>query len=563
MHQLNVDKRLYTPLKALVDEEAMFADLTEEEQRVALALLAEFERDGIALSEEKKRTVFELQMKEREIQAKLGVQVSTRKTPTLEVTREEVERCPHPLQHLLSSFAHRADHLSISIAASDEVTRAVLAHAPCEELRKRFYLANHAVESFNELNQTLEGLIVVRHALAQNFGFESYAHLVTSDKMAKRPDNVMTFLRERHDSLKGDLEIEMQALVAEKQRIEGTTATDLFPWDLMYYKQRVVDQACGDLLSGAASYLSMENCINAFQLLTCRLFGISMREENLESTERWAAGIRKFVLWQGDELVGTLYLDLFAREGKYANPCHMQLHTRGDNEELLPNAAVVCNIAASIGGARLTLLTPEQVNMLFHEFGHALHCLLCKTKLQFLAGTRGEHDFVETPAHLMEHFAFAPAILDLYAKHYVTGATMNSRMMAALNRSSSLFQASTLQQQLLYSAVDQTLFGPDFNHNEPITSPANQQLLVRLYEEFSLTDLQPDTAVITRFSHLITYGAVYYSYAFGSAFAADLWKALFASNPLSETAGIRYRESILRWGGTRDPSRMLEDALRP
>ena len=563
MHELNVDKRLYAPLKALVDESGIFASLDEEEQRVALALLAEFERDGIGLSQEEKRRVFELQMKEQQLHAQLASKLPLRKVPHVDIPREEVERYPPTIRKLLTALAHRIEDNGLYVRASDEATRTVLTQAPCPVLRQRFFLANHCADSFKELNETLEELIKVRHALAQGFGYESYAHLVTSYKMARTPENVLAFLRQRNAALREELEAERKLLIAEKASIEGGDCDELYPWDLAYLRNLASTTMFGDLLEGAPSYLSTENCIRAFQLLCSQLFGVEMREAGLEKEERWAGDIRKLLLWEDEKLIGTLYLDLFAREGKYANPCHMQIHTRGPDEQLVPTAAVICNLPSSIGGSRFSLLAPEQVSMLFHEFGHALHCLLSNTKLQFLAGTRGEQDFVETPAQLMEYFAFDPSVLELYAKHYITGARMSKQMTKALNQSSSQFQASTLQQQLFFSAIDQTIFGPAYNHDQPVNSPANEALLAPLYDEFNLTPLQAGTAVITRFSHLVTYGAVYYSYAFGSAFAADIWTSVFKHDPLSRAAGTRYRESILRWGGTRDPSRMLADALRP
>jgi intermediate peptidase len=193
------------------------------------------------------------------------------------------------------------------------------------------------------------------------------------------------------------------------------------------------------------------------------------------------------------------------------------------------------------------------VETLFHEFGHALHSLLSRTTFQHLSGTRAATDFVETPSHLLEHFAWDPNFLPAFAKHYITKEVLSDEMIRLLVQSRQDFKSIELQNQLLYARFDQTLFGV------PIRATSTE-ILSRLYQECNVPFAE-GAHWHTRFGHLVTYGAGYYGYLYAQAFASDLWKEYLADHCLDSTSGRRLWHEMLKHGGAKDPQAMMRSLL--
>ena len=218
----------------------------------------------------------------------------------------------------------------------------------------------------------------------------------------------------------------------------------------------------------------------------------------------------------------------------------------------LPIVALVSNLSAGRDGS----LTHGEVETLFHEFGHALHSLLSRTKFQHMSGTRASMDFVETPSHLMENFVWDPRFLNIMARHCDTGAPKPNHMIQQLVKSRYEFHAIERRNQIIYAMFDQKLFGKQVDK----TGSTTIQLFDQLHKDYGVPHL-PGTHWHTRFGHLVTYGAGYYGYLFSQVFATDIWKVCFEENCLSREAGDRFWHQILAHGGAKDPWQMLTDML--
>eukprot|EP00510_Aplanochytrium_minuta_P010314 CAMPEP_0184069144 /NCGR_PEP_ID=MMETSP0957-20130417/40021_1 /TAXON_ID=627963 /ORGANISM="Aplanochytrium sp, Strain PBS07" /LENGTH=407 /DNA_ID=CAMNT_0026368437 /DNA_START=209 /DNA_END=1432 /DNA_ORIENTATION=- len=396
--------------------------------------------------------------------------------------------------------------------------------------------------------------------------------MVTSYKMAKCPETVVTFLEDLTSKIYHQAEVEKDILLQRKKLTEGTESSELYPWDIPYYIQQVEKDHHGTSLDNLSAYFSIENCIEGLRLLCTSLFGIQLVQVDFDNGESWASDLKKLELREENgDLIGHLYLDLYPRSNKYYNAAHFQIcsgrikPSSWTQKKPVATAALVCNFNVSrsfaLGLSDNCLLNHSEVQILFHEFGHALHSLLSRTELQHLSGTRGELDFIETPAQLMEYFTFDEKFLQLFAKHYVTGASIPTDMVKSLNESRNRFQAIHVQQQILYSMFDQAISGPKFDHVAGVSSVASTDLLRHLEYVHRGFDIEQSNFWHARFTHFINYGSSYYSYLYAKAFAADIWHTCFESDPLSRESGQKYRDEILRWGGAKDPIDMLEAML--
>lgn len=217
--------------------------------------------------------------------------------------------------------------------------------------------------------------------------------------------------------------------------------------------------------------------------------------------------------------------------------------------------ALICNFSGSHNSS-LARLNHFEIETLFHEFGHALHSLLSRTEYQHFSGTRVALDLAETPSNLFEYYACDYRVLKTFAKHYSTGETIPEKLVESMQGAKKMFAATELQRQIFYALIDQTLFGDQLAGQRDTSS-----VVADLKSQYTSWRHVEGTHWQTRFSHLLNYGAGYYSYLYAKCFAATIWQKLCQDDPLSLTTGTALRTKFLQHGGAKDPSEMLKDLV--
>ncbi|CAN1159049.1 Mitochondrial intermediate peptidase, mitochondrial [Linum perenne] len=292
-------------------------------------------------------------------------------------------------------------------------------------------------------------------------------------------------------------------------------------------------------------------------MLVKSLFGATFHEVPMAEGESWHPDVLKMVLHHPDEGdLGTLYLDLYQRKGKYPGCANFSIkggRRISETEYQLPVVALVCNFSGSHDSSTVRL-NHWELETLFHEFGHAIHSLLSRTDYQHFAGTRVVLDFAETPSNLFEYYAWDYRVLKTFAKHYATGEVIPEKLVESLLAARDMFAATELQRQVFYSLVDQTLFG---EQTTPISDTSS--IVAELKREFTSWEHVDGTHWEARFSHLLNYGAGYYSYLYARCIAATIWKKLCKEDPLSLATGTAIRTKLLQHGGAKEPAEMLQD----
>eukprot|EP00797_Seminavis_robusta_P018285 Sro273_g105090.1 intermediate peptidase (325) ;mRNA; r:23300-24274 len=277
--------------------------------------------------------------------------------------------------------------------------------------------------------------------------------------------------------------------------------------------------------------------------------------------------------------LGTIYLDLQKRQGKYGHAAHFTVRCGCMLESPYNNAgsssaeavfqkpiiALVCNLANynhASGGS--SLLTHSEVETIYHELGHMLHSMLSRTKFQHMSGTRAPMDFVETPSHWLEHFVWDKEFLQVLGRHHHTGEPIPEELVTRLQQSRNAFYAIERQNQILYALFDQQIFGSSVPRDGDLSkSPAvsdTTEIFAGLHREHGVPYAE-GTHWHSRFGHLVTYGASYYGYLYSQVFAGDIWKHCFEGDSMSREAGERIWKTMLIHGGARDPNLMLEELL--
>ncbi len=241
----------------------------------------------------------------------------------------------------------------------------------------------------------------------------------------------------------------------------------------------------------------------------------------------------------------------------------MAVSRRGGVLKQLPTIALVCDFAPT-SADRTALLSFHQVETLFHEMGHAVHSVLARTSLQNVAGTRCATDLAELPSTLMEHFAADPSVLALFARHHETDEPLDYELVADGLRMSKRFEGSDDENQILLAMLDQEYHSARAADDASFDSSRIYHDLQRAYGNGPADP--PGTRWQGFFGHLFGYGSTYYSYLFDRVLAERVWTEVFSSGrggaALSRENGEHLKDSLLRWGGSREPWRCVSDALR-
>jgi len=601
--ELNADVNLYRSLVPITSDPTVMMGLEEEERRMAVMLKKEFERDGIHLKDEERKEVQQLSGFVVQLETLFSENLQRHSVYEVEgdLSHEVTKTIPiHAFEQVVSQ--QNASPNSVILSTEPLIANSLLKYSSSAALRKEVYYNTNTCCPQNL--EVLDALISQRHALSTKIGYESYAHYFLTDKMAQSPQNVRAFLGNVQSKCEGQFKDDLATLKHVKQQMEENS-DPIEAWDLSYYTGLVKTHLHGDIGESDSATLSghftVENCLEGMKVLVQRLFGIVMEEADLTAGEQWVntdrhpgsdgvndsskkmsmGKIQKFVFYEeeGERPLGTMYLDLHPREGKYTHAAHFTVRcgckirnkmadsdSHDATEHQLPIVALVCNLSSpnsNIGSSSSAILSHPEVETLFHEFGHAMHSLLSRTSFQHLSGTRAAMDFVETPSHLMEQYVWNEEFLNIIGSHHATGHSPPTKAIQNLVNSRNIFRAMEVQTQVVYALFDQTIFNKPDLWRRPCAgsnTTTTTDVFAMLHRENGVPYVD-GTHWHTRFGHLVTYGAGYYSYLNASIYSADLWNSNFAENAFCRKAGMAYWKQMLIHGGSKDPNLMLKALL--
>ncbi|XP_014468572.1 PREDICTED: mitochondrial intermediate peptidase [Dinoponera quadriceps] len=407
-----------------------------------------------------------------------------------------------------------------------------------------------------EQEYLLHELLSSRHLLAEFCGFASYAHRAVKGSTVESPTVVTEFLNILNENLRSKAAQDFQEMQKMKDA-ESSVRQELMPWDTNYFMAKVKKAWLNTSSTEFAPYFSLGACMEGINILTQSLYGVRLESVPVLTGEVWANNVHKLAVIDEDEgTLGYIYCDFYERAGKPNQDCHFTI--QGGKQ--LPDGSYQSPIVVLMLSLphphwlNPCLLSPSSVDNLFHEMGHALHSMLGRTKYQHVTGTRCSTDFAEVPSVLMEYFASDPRVVSRFAKHFQTREPMPEHLLHKLCASKNIFCASELQNQVFYSMLDQVY------HSGELTKSTTEILADVQRGYYGLPYVQ-NTAWQLRFSHLVGYGAKYYSYLISRAIAAWIWQTYFHNDPFCRSAGDRYRRECLAHGGGKPASQLVSDFL--
>ncbi|HZP12860.1 MAG TPA: M3 family metallopeptidase [Nevskiaceae bacterium] len=390
-------------------------------------------------------------------------------------------------------------------------------------------------------------ILALRDEQAKLLGFSNFAELSLATKMAESPDEVEKFLRDLAIRAKPRAQAELDELRA----LAREDGIELEVWDTAFYSERLRQRKLGLSDEALRPYFPFPQVVRGMFDLVERLYDVKI--EPVGGIPTWHADVTTYALkYRDGETFGIFYLDPYARPatkrgGAWMDECVVRRKLAGGVQ--IPAAYLVCNFTPPLGG-QPALLNHDEVLTLFHEFGHGLHHLLTRVDEASVAGIRGvAWDAVELPSQFMENWAYEPAILKLFAKHWQTGEVMPDAMIEKLRADRQFQTGLATVRQLEFSLFD-LLLHRDY---DAARGARVQETLDAVRRDVAVMTPPSWNRMPNSFSHIFAggYAAGYYSYKWAEVLSSDAFAAFEESNFSAET-GLRFRDTVLAQGGSRE-----------
>jgi len=412
-----------------------------------------------------------------------------------------------------------------------------------EKLYRGYFMRGNNDDEFDN-KEAIMNILKLRAEKAEVLGYPTFADYVISNNMAKTPEKVYEFL---HGIIDPALEVaqqdrdEMQKII---DREGGDFKLDL--WDWWYYAEKLKKEKYDIDENELKPYFMLENVRNGMFYVANKLYGITITP--LEDMPVYHQEVQVFeVKDKTGKHIAVLYLDFHPRPGKRVGAwCgRFRQQTYKDGEKIYPVVTMVMNFTRPVGDAP-ALLTWDEVNTMFHEFGHALHGFFADGKYDRTAG-RIPRDMVELPSQVMENWTGRPEVLEVYAKHYQTGEVIPQDLVDRLQNSMKFNEAFNTVEYIAASVLDL-----DWH-----TEGGKTDLGVLAYEEQSMDNINLMKEIIPRyrttyFNHIVGgYSAGYYVYLWAAVLDSDTFQAFLDSGDIfNQDIAESFRKNVLEQGGS-------------
>lgn len=413
-------------------------------------------------------------------------------------------------------------------------------------LREKLYTAYINRGNNNDKNdnkKVLEQIVTRRLEKAKLLGFDCYANFVLDETMAKNSETVMNFLH----NLWGYALPKAKAEAAELQKLmdkEGK-GEKLAAWDWWYYTEKLRKEKYNLDEEETKPYFQLENVRDGAFAVANKLYGITLTK--LDDVPVYNPDVEVFEVKDADgSQLGIFYTDYFPRAGKSGGA--WMSNYREQKGDIRP---LVCNVASFTKpvGDTPSLLTIDEVETLFHEFGHALHGLLTQCNYAGVSGTSVVRDFVELPSQINEHWATEPEVLKMYAKHYRTGEVIPDSIIDKILKQKTFNQGFMTTELLAAAILDMNL------HN--LTEADSLDVVAYEKQAMDKLGLIPEIAPryrTTYFNHIIGgYAAGYYSYLWANVLDNDAFEAFKEHGIFDKATANAFRSNVLEKGNSEDP----------
>lgn len=557
-NQVNLNEELFKKIKAVYDRRNEMG-LNPVQIRVVEKYYREFAEQGAALPEDKKKELIRVndELSKLFIQYNKNLLNATNSFFVTVYDKDDLSGLPE------SSIAQAAQEAKdrgldglwvFTLHAPSRLP--VLSSADNRGLREAIYKGYTTLASFGDNNNypVIEKIVALRAEKAKIMGFDNFAQMMTSRVMAGTPEAATNLLLQVFEpAVKRSAEevADMQAIIDS----EGGNFK-VAPWDYYYYAEKVKKQKYDLDESEVRPYFSLENVMNGLFTAAEKLYGIKMVE--LPDAPKYMDEVTVYEVVDsktGDH-VAIFMTDYFPRASKRQGAWMDQLQSCGLYEDgnRRPIVYNVGNFTRPAGDTP-ALLTIDEVETTFHEFGHALQSILSQAPYRSIAGTNVDRDYVEMCSQINEHWAFAPELLKTYAKHYKTGETIPDELISKLNDASK-FNQGFITTELAGAALLDLEWGQTDGKNIDVPGfEAKVSEKIGMPAEITYRYRSP------YFKHIFGddgYASGYYTYLWSQVLEADAFELFEEKGIFDPETANSFKTIILESGDTEDPMVLFE-----
>lgn len=548
-----LNETLFNRIKTVHDDTTGL-NLTTEQYRLLDDYYKNFVRSGIMLGETEKERLREINKELSALTLKFGNNLLKETNDYKLLIDKEADLAGLP-EGVIAAAADAAK------AAGEEGKWAFglqkpswlpfLQYSQKRELREKLYKAMYMRgdnDNDNDNKKIINNIVNLRIEKAQMLGYDTHADFILDENMAKTPANVYKLLNEVWEYALPQAKKEARELQALIDAEGGNF--QLASWDWWYYAEKLRQQKYALNEEELKPYFKMENVREGVFTVANKLYGLNFKK--LDNIAVYNPEVEVYEVTDADgSHLAVFYTDYFPRPGKNAGAWMSSFRGQQvlNGENIRP---LVYNVGNFTRPTETTpsLLTLDEVETLFHEFGHALHGMLSDVTYAGLSGTSVSRDFVELPSQIMEHWAFHPEVLKLYATHYQTGEVIPDALIAKIDAASKFNMGFTTTEFVAAALLDM-----DYH-----TQREMKEIDVREFEKQSMAKIGLIDEIIPRyrstyFSHIFSggYSAGYYAYLWAEVLDADAFQAFVEKGIFDKETAKLFRDNVLSKGNSEDP----------
>ena len=549
---IKLNEKLFARIKSVYDSKEQL-DLNSEQKRLLEETYKDFVRGGANLAPDKKEELKKINEELSLLSLQFGENLlaETNNFQLIIDNKDDLAGLP---ESVITAAAEEAGAAGMEgkwlFSLQKPSWIPFLTYSDRRDLREKLYKAMYnRGNNDNEFDNKsiINKMVNLRLQKANLMGYNNWSAFLLDDRMAKKPENVYALLEKvwtpalkRAQEERGD----MQAMIDN----EGGNFK-LQSWDWWYYSEKVRKAKYNLDEEQLRPYFELNQVREGAFTVANKLYGLTFTQ--LDNMPLYHPDCKVFEVKDKDgSEIGVLYMDFYPRASKRGGAwmtSYRKQHYSKDGKDIRPVISVVTNFSKPTGD-QPALLTYDEVETLFHEFGHALHGLLSQSHYNSLSGTAVARDFVELPSQIMEHWAPQPEVLKMYARHYKTGELIPQELVNKLVKAGKFNQGFTTVEYLAASFLDM-----DYH---TITQP--QDIDVNSFQTKSMDKIGLIGEIIPRykstyFAHIFSggYSSGYYSYIWAEVLDADAFEAYKeAGNIFDQTVATAFRTQILERGGT-------------
>jgi thimet oligopeptidase len=554
MVKIDYREDVYRALKAYADTKP---SLQGEDAKLLFETMRDYRRAGLDLPKADRDEIERMFTELSSVSLDFEKNVEDARGPVT-FTKAELEGLPEDFLNQVKSKTNEDEYIVMANVTVDYLR--VLDNAKREDTRKRMTIA--ACNLAREQNiPLLQKMLVLRDNIARKLGYKTYVDYQTETKMVKNAATAITFEEKLEAGLQPKMDAELEEFRKMKVADTGDANTKINIWDWRYYANQLKIQKYNVDAEQLRVYFPYQHVLDGMFAIYQHIFGLKF--ERVEPPYKWIGDLQLYAVSDAKtgEPLGLFYLDMFPRDGKYHHFAQFGIvegKLLPDGKYQRPVCALLCNFPKPTAD-HPSLMSHDDVETIFHEFGHAMHTILTRAKYSRFSGTSVPQDFVEAPSQMLENWAWDKNVLDTFAADYRDPSKkIPGDILAQLKESRLATEGSYYRRQLSFGMMDLALHTQIHASNADETLPLSNKVLGDVF-----LPMPPDTAFVAYFDHIIGYGAGYYGYAWSDAIAADM-ATVFEKSPdgyFDVQAGMRLRKEIYEVGDSRDVDISIEKFL--